>query len=312
MNKLLILSENAEEYAQLLRSRELPELEIAVASAPDQAALSVDEAQIILGKPGWVAPLLESARQLQWVQSIYAGVEPFCEPGRRTDYLLTGVKDVFGPHMSEYVFAYILALERNLFALRENQREKLWQGIPYRGLAGLTIGICGLGSIGRHLAETAHHFKMRVLGLSRSAAATPYVEKVFKPSEICELAGQVDYLVVVLPKTRETEGIIDERVIRVLGRSAVLINVGRGASIDEPALVKALENEQIRAAVLDVFNAEPLPKESPLWRLENAYVTPHNSAVSFPKDIVDIFCENYQRFRSDQTLKFVIQFDRGF
>ena len=312
MNKLLILSENAEEYAQLLRSRELPELEIAVASAPDQAALSVDEAQIILGKPGWVAPLLESARQLQWVQSIYAGVEPFCEPGLRRDYLLTGVKEVFGPHMSEYVFAYILALERNLFALRENQREKLWEGIPYRGLAGLTIGICGLGSIGRQIAETSHHFKMRVLGLSRSAAATPYVEKVFKPSEICELAGQVDYLVVVLPKTKETEGIIDERVIRVLGRSAVLINVGRGASIDEPALVKALENEQIRAAVLDVFNAEPLPKESPLWRLENAYVTPHNSAVSFPKDIVDIFCENYQRFRSDQTLKFVIQFDRGF
>jgi phosphoglycerate dehydrogenase-like enzyme len=153
---------------------------------------------------------------------------------------------------------------------------------------------------------------MRVLGLSRSAAQTPCVEMVFGLSEIDEFVSQLDYLVVVLPNTPETKGIISEGVLKNIRPSAVLINVGRGAAVDESALVKSLSEERLRAAVLDVFNTEPLPEDSPFWKLENAYVTPHNSAFTFPKKIVAIFCDNYRRYRSGEPLKFKIDFDRGY
>jgi phosphoglycerate dehydrogenase-like enzyme len=312
MNKLLILSNSAEEYARELGKRALPDLEIFIYDGTDSSESLIRAANIILGQPALVSEILERAEQLEWVQSSFAGIEPLCQPGLRTDYTLTGVKGVFGPLMSEYVFAYILALERNIFAMRANQKKSVWGEMPYRSLGGLTIGICGLGSIGRHIASTASYFNMKVLGLSRSAAQTPSVEMVFGLSEIDEFVSQLDYLVVVLPSTPETKGIISEAVLKNMRRSAVLINVGRGAAVDESALANALGEGRLRAAVLDVFNKEPLPEESPFWKLENAYVTPHNSAFTFPKEIVEIFCDNYRRYRSGKPLKFKIDFDRGY
>ena len=272
----------------------------------------VRDANIILGRPELVVRILGQAERLEWVQSSFAGIEPFCASNLRKGYILTGVKGVFGPLMSEYVFGYILALERNILETRENQKQTLWRKIPYRSLAGLTIGICGLGSIGRHIALTASHFKMRVLGLSRSAAPTPNVEKVFGPPEIAEFASHLDYLVAVLPNTPSTKQLISADVFEHLQKSAVLINVGRGNTVDEDALATALRDGILRAAVIDVFDTEPLPSHSPLWELENAYVTPHNSAPTFPRDIADIFCDNYKRFRSREPLKYLIDLERGY
>ena len=312
MNKLLIASEDAPEYARYLHDRELPNLEIVVARSLEEARPSAEDANIILGRPNLVVPLLNGASRLQWVQSTFAGIEPFCAPGLRTDYTLTGVKGVFGPLMSEYVFTYILARERNLLATRENQLEKRWKGLPYRSLAGVSIGICGLGSIGQQIARTAEHFRMRVLGLSRSAKQVPSVEKVYPTAEICELARHVDYLVVVLPNTPETVGFINEEVFRSLGAEAVLINVGRGAAVDEAALIEAVQSRQIGGAVLDVFCEEPLPEESPLWGLENVFITPHNAAFTFPGDIARIFSDNYARFIAGEPLQFVIDIEQGY
>ena len=312
MKNLLIIEENADEYAKELRKRPLADLEVSISEGSNPTDPVVRDANIILGRPDLVAKILGQAERLEWVQSSFAGIEPFCAPNLRKDYILTGVKDVFGPLMSEYVFGYILALERNIFAARENQKQSHWRNIPYRGLAGLTIGICGLGSIGRHIASTASHFRMRVLGLSRSAAPTPYVERVFGPSEIAEFANHLDYLVAALPNTPSTKHLISAEVFKNLQKSAVLINVGRGMTVDEDALVKALRDGKLRAAVLDVFDTEPLPSHSLLWKLENAYVTPHNSALTFPKDIADIFCDNYERFRSREPLKYLINLERGY
>ena len=312
MHKLLILSDNAPEYARHLAEFELPGLEIYVARDEQQAIPLLDQADIILGKPALTAPLLDRATKLEWLQSTFAGVEPLCASGLRADYTLTGVKDVFGPLMSEYVFAYILALERHLFTTRDNQFSQHWRAIPYRGLSEITIGICGLGSIGRAIVGTAAHFQMHVLGLSRSGSAVPAVERVFAVGDIAELAGQVDYLVVVLPDTRETRGLIDRAVLQALRPSSVLINVGRGSSVDEQALIDALRQGRLRAAVLDVFQQEPLPGDSPLWALDNVYITPHNAAVSFARDIVRIFERNYRRFVSAEPLQYVIDFERGY
>ena len=312
MNKLLVLADNADELAHLLRQRALPDLEISIAQCESAAQTRIGEANIILGKPAFVAPMLAAATRLQWVQSTFAGVDAFCAAGLRTDYCLTGVKGIFGALMSEYVFTYILAIERNLLVTRENQRRRCWQNRPYRSLKGLTIGICGLGSIGQEIARTAAHFQLRVLGLSRSGAKTDFVETVYGPEDICQLARQVDYLVTVLPDTRETRGVINESVFRALGPDSILINVGRGATVDERALEAALRVGDIRAAVLDVFETEPLPQDSPLWDLDNVFITPHNSAMTFPEDIVEIFCENYQRFCDGEVLNGVINFDRAY
>lgn len=312
MNHLLILSDNAEEYAQALGRLDLPDLEVSISDGSDCSDAVVRDANIILGRPDLVVKLLGQAQRLEWVQSTFAGIEPFCAPDLRRDYLLTGVKGVFGPLMSEYVFGYILALERNLFLIRENQKKALWVKPPYRSLAGLTIGILGLGSIGRHLALTAAHFQMRVFGLSRTAAPVPHVERVFGPQDMAAFTRPLDYLVAALPNTPLTRNLIDADVFESLPPSAVLINVGRGNAVDEDALATALRDGSLRAAVIDVFEAEPLPANSPLWKLDNAYVTPHNAAVAFPKDIVPIFCDNYDRFRSGEPLKYLIDLERGY
>ncbi|UTW44513.1 D-2-hydroxyacid dehydrogenase [bacterium SCSIO 12696] len=312
MNKLLIVSKDAEEYANHLRYRNLPALQMSMAQNTEQAQELITDANIVLGTPALVAPLLHKADKLQWVQSSFAGIEPFCSAGLRTDYRLTGVKDIFGSLMSEYVFAYLLAFERNVLATRDNQLNKQWQTMPYRRLEFLSIGICGLGSIGQQIAKTAMHFNMKVLGLSRSATQLPMVEKVFSPSEICHLAKQVDYLVTVLPNTPETHGIINRDVLDALGPTGVFINVGRGAAVDEYALINALKTKAIRGAVLDVFQTEPLPQESPLWELENVFITPHNSAITFAEDIVELFCENYRLFQAGEALNYIVDFDRQY
>lgn len=312
MNKLLVLSDNAEEYKSFLLEKNLPDLAISVALNSEEAQPFLSQTNIILGNPELVAPVINHAPKLEWVQSVFAGIEPFCKAGQRTDYLLTGVKDIFGPLMSEYVFSYILANERKVFEARNYQEQKKWKRLPYRSLSDLTIGVCGLGSIGQKIAETAAHFRMRVLGLSRTAKYFSSVDKVYSPSEICELAEQVDYLVVVLPNTVKTQCMINQEVLQALGSESILINVGRGSVVDEQALIKAIDNKTISGAVLDVFHTEPLPSDSPLWTFDNVFITAHNSAVTFPKDIASLFSLNYQLFNKKRPLKYVIDFYRGY
>ena len=312
MNHLLILSDKSHEYAEELRSRKLEGLEIHLATDTNIDLALLAEVDIILGRPDLTIKILDYTKKVQWIQSSFAGIEPFCDSGIPIGCVLTGVKDIFGPLISEYVFGYILALERNIFEMRQNQFNATWEKIPYRSLSELTIGICGLGSIGKHLATTASHFGMNVLGLSRSGAQTPNVGLTYPASEILEFVTDLDYLVCVLPNTRKTRHIVNEQVIQRMKSSAVLINVGRGATVDEYAVSKALNEEQLRAAVLDVFEQEPLDPSSPLWGLKNAYITPHNSATTFPRDIVNIFCENYHRYRQGKPLKFIIDLDRGY
>lgn len=312
MNRLLILTTDADDYSSLLRDSHLHDLEILSCSRAEDAREIVHNCTIVLGEPAMVATVLGHASSLRWVQSTFAGIEPLCEKGLRRDYILTGVKGIFGPLMSEYVFAYVLALERHLFETRENQQNKSWVDMPFRTLRILTMGVCGLGSVGERIAKTAAHFGMRVLGFKRAPASCPYVEKVYTGSSLGEFLESLDYLVLALPRTPDTNRLIDSAALSKMKPSAVLINVGRGNAIVESDLVNALRDGTIRAAVLDVFEHEPLPPDSPLWELPNAFITPHNSAPSFPEDIVQVFCDNYRRFLENQPLHYVVDFERGY
>lgn len=312
MNKLLILSADADEYSTLISSAELPQLEISSAPDSHSARALIKECNIVLGDPALISEVLVSAGRLEWVQATWAGVEKLCVPGLRRDYILTNAKGMFGALISEYVMTYLFAFERRVFRMRSNQLKRHWKPLPYRLAKDIKLGIAGLGSIGRQLAITARHFGLRVTGLSRSGEPCKAVEKVYAVDDIAAFLHEPDYLVITLPATPQTIRLFNSDTLRMMKPSAVLMNVGRGNIIDEADLVCALEDGVIRGAVLDVFEHEPLQPESPLWQMPNVCITPHVAATSFPEDIAEVFIHNYQRFLHREPLQHVVDFELGY
>jgi phosphoglycerate dehydrogenase-like enzyme len=312
MNHVLIVSTDAQSYATLLKPYALTDLTLYVSDTPKVDPSLLSKVNIILGDPPWIAKLLAQAPQLKWVQSTYAGVNTLCQPELRTDYQLTNVKGVFGQLISEYVFGYALALERGLFRARTQQTQHQWQPFAYRSLAGLTMGIAGLGDIGQHLASTAKHFAMQVKGLKFSPATVLYVDSVYTLENLNDFLQDLDYLVITLPSTPLTKHLFNAEALAQLKPDTVLINVGRGACVDQAALTACMQAKKLRAAVLDVFEDEPLAPDDPLWDLEEVYISPHQAAVSFPADVVRIFAQNYQHFQRGESLDYLIDFNKGY
>ncbi len=302
MHRLLILSKHAEAYRRLIDSAALPQL----------AIVTDDSCDIVFGEPSLVAPAIAGLPRLRWVQSTWAGVEPLLDPALRRDYTLTNARGVFGGLMSEYVFAYILARERRLVDKLESQRRGRWDPAPPGSVRGKTIGLLGVGSIGAALARTAKHFGMRVKGYTRGSEASADVDEYFHGGAIAPFARDLDYLVSVMPNTQATRHLVGEEMLAALPPRAVFINPGRGSTVDEPALARALRSEQIAGAVLDVFEREPLPPGHPFWTLPNVMITSHTAALSMPDDIAPIFIDNYRRLIADAPLRYVVSFSDGY
>lgn len=311
-HRVLVLSSRADSYAALLRES-LPELAIAAVTAdPEQAAAAAPGCDVALADPTLLRRALDGLPALRWAQSTWAGVDTLIKPGLRRDYVLTNVRGVFGPAMSEYVICYALMHELRGWQRHAAQQQGRWDATPPGTLRGRTMGLLGVGSIGAHIAHTARQFGMRVLGYTRGSSGCVDVECYFHPGQLVEMAAQVDYLVCTLPTTDASCALVDRAVLAALPSHAVFINVGRGAVVDEMALVEALERRSIAGAVLDVFQQEPLPSDHPLWRLPNVVITSHTAAISFPKDVVPIFVENYRRFAAGESLLYQVDFDRGY
>lgn len=303
MPKLLIVSRDAQAYRQLVEQANLLQLEIT--SEPE-------ECEIVLGEPRGIRDLLPRLTHLKWIQSIYAGVEFLVQPGQRRDYLLTNARGVFGGLMSEFVFGYLLALERKMFERYRSQQAHVWDRTETGLLRGKRLGLLGVGSIGSHLAKTAKHFEMTVWGFTRSSEACSEVDRYFHPPDILSFAGGVDYLVCVLPSTESTNNIVNASLLEALPPHAILINVGRGNAVDNSALIQALTQGKLAAAVLDVTDPEPLPVDHPFWETPNLYLTFHSSAKSYPEDITNLFIENYHRYLAGKPLKHQVDFERGY
>jgi phosphoglycerate dehydrogenase-like enzyme len=234
------------------------------------------------------------------------------EPGQRRDYVLTNARGVFGELMSEYVIGYLLFHEKKMLERIRSQQAREWQRPESGVLRGKTIGLLGVGSIGAHLAGTAKHFRMTVRGYTRESETSRQVDRYYHGNDLLKFAEGLDYLIAILPRTDETNKIIDSRVLAALPPHAVLVNVGRGNSLDEPALVQALREGKLAAAILDVFDKEPLPEDHPFWDTPNLYMTFHTSAISYPEDITKLFVENYQLYVKGKPLKAVVDFERGY
>ncbi len=308
---IFIAAQNGEAYRELL-VRELGErVKITVARTPREVIRRYGGEPVILGRPDFLVELIEARPPVHWVQSIWAGVAPLIRLEFR-DYRLTGARGVFGEQMSEYVFAYLLAREIRLEARRQAQEERRWDNRESGSLGGKVLGIMGTGAIGRSLARTALHFGMVPIGFNRGGAAPKPFAQTYTRGSLYEFLERSDYLVGVLPDTPETSRLLDAEALSHLKESAMLINVGRGNLVDDGALVQALEEKRLAGAVLDVFDNEPLPPDSPLWQTRNLHITGHVAASSRPADIARLFLDNYQLFVRGEKLRHPVDFSRGY
>ena len=303
MPNLLILASNADEYTRLIESANLPNLKITSEPA---------DCDIVLGEPKLIRDALPLLSVAKWVQAIYAGIESLMDSVSRRDYILTNARGVFGELMSEYVFGYLLFHEKKILERIRAQESKEWQRPESGVLRGKTIGLLGVGSIGAHLASTAKHFGMSVRGFTRESESCADVDVYYHDPDILKFVESLDYLVTILPRTQDTNKIVDANLLNALPPQAIFINVGRGNAVDESAMVTALNEGKIAAAVLDVFAEEPLPKDHPFWTTPNLLMTFHTSAISYPESITKLFVENYQLYIEGKPLKYQVDFERGY
>jgi phosphoglycerate dehydrogenase-like enzyme len=309
---LLILSRHAGAYHRLIADAGLPELEVTSATDPAETAARASQFDVALGEPSLLAQVLPRMDALCWVQSTWAGVEPLLDPSLRRDYTLTNARGVFGGLMSEYVFAYLLAHERRLLEKHASQRAGRWDPAPPGTLRGRQLGLLGVGSIGAALARTAKHFGMRVKGYTRASEGCPDVDVYFHGDDRAAFAADLDYLVSVMPATARTRRLVNEALLGALPARAVFVNPGRGGVVDEPALAAALQENRLAAAVLDVFQEEPLPRDHIFWRTPNVIITSHTAALSVPADIAPVFIDNYRRLVRGEPLLYQVDFEQGY
>lgn len=270
------------------------------------------DCDILLAAPALAASALESGARPGWIQSTWAGVESLVPTVKILGGIqVTGLKGIFEPLMSEYVFAYILSDLRSIDHFRKLQEQHQWDDkkIPST-LTGKSLAILGTGSIGAHLSKTARQFGMRTIGVNRQGIPSADFDAI--ETNILRALGTADYIVCCLPHTNQTAGVIDASCFSAMKDNAMFINVGRGSSVVESALIEALSTEQIRCAIIDVFESEPVPSSSPLWQLSNLTITPHISAPSFPADVAKIFLDNLSRYEDGEALLFKVDLESGY
>ncbi len=308
---ILVACADAAEYRPLLQELAAYGVALHLASDTEEALAMYSGQVVLLAQPDMAAALVDHLPAIRWVQSTWAGITPLLHT-RRQDFLLTGIKNVFGPQMAEYTLGYLLAHELKLVQRLERQRAGQWWPEYTGRLAGKTLGIMGLGSIGGHIAKVAAGFGLRLIGMNTSGSHQPGMEQVYTVSRLHEFLAQADHVVAVLPDTPATTGLMDAAAFAAMKPAALFINVGRGNLVDEAALAVALEQGQIAGAVLDVFRQEPLPANSPLWAAPNLAITAHIATRSWPKDVAGIFVDNFRRFQQGLDLKYLIDRERGY
>ncbi len=257
-------------------------------------------------------------RALRWVHSLAAGVDYLLFPALvESEVVLTNGRGAFKRALAEFVIAAALHFAKDVPRLQRQQRAALWEPYDMEELAGKTLGIVGYGEIGQATAALAKAFGMRILALRRRpefSRGDTNVDEILPGDRLLDLLVRSDYVVVAAPLTAQTRGLIGRAELAALKPTAVLINVGRGPIIDEAALVETLQTGGIRGAALDVFEVEPLPAASPLYRLENVLVSPHTAdhVPGWIEAAVTVFVENVERVRSGQPLLNIVDKRAGY
>ena len=267
-------------------------------------------------KPTTLHQVLDAAPSLRWHHAPNAGVNHILTPKYlERDLILTNGAGVHGIPIAEFVITYLLAYCKQLPSLYQLDNEHNWQrGLPIQELFGKTLLIIGAGGIGQEIAVRAKAFGMRIFGSCRHPEALPNFDKVVSANEWKELLPESEFVVIAAPLTLETKGMIDMETLGLFRPDSYLINIARGAIVDESALTKALQEGWIAGAALDTVFTEPLPAESPLWTLPNVFITPHCSGNSprVKERTLALFLDNLTSYRQGQPLRNVVDKTAGY
>lgn len=263
--------------------------------------------------------LLSRAPRLRWLHTFSTGLEHLDGTGvLDSSFLVTNARGVPAIPIAEHTFMFMLMFTKNMLKVMANHQKKLGKRTQPSSLEGKTVGIVGLGSIGSEVARLAKAFRMRVVATRRSATSWQEgidgVDVLYPPQQLKSLLAESDFVVLALPVTPETRKIIGEAELRVMKPTSYLINVSRGAIVDEAALIASLRQGQIAGAGLDVTETEPLPPESPLWDLPNVILTPHESGATadYNERGAKLFYENLKRYLDGQPLLNVVDKTKGY
>ena len=286
----------------------------------DSAALlgRIGDYEVIYGHPdpAW----LKRAARLRWLCSDFAGVEKYLDEAiwPSPDCLLSNSSGAYGPAIAEHIVMVLLMLLRRMPEYQSAMAERAWPCLtPIRSLTGSRVVVLGTGDVGRSAARRLRALGAAVTGVCRSGRAEePAFDRVLPVGQLNELLPQADALVMALPATAETAGILSRERIALLGPQALVVNVGRGSAIDQPALVEALTARRLAGAALDVMEPEPLPPDHPLWQCPNTILTPHvsgNMALGLTCDLdVDMFCRDLGRYAAWEPLENLVDRSRGY
>lgn len=294
----------------------------------------LDEVEIAVGQ--FPKDLLPKAKRLRWFQQWSAGADWLLEHPevQEMDFILTNASGVHATPISEHIFAFLLAFARNLPQAWRAQQEHMWMKEdeePAKSgqtkdiatysrnevfeLAGKSMLLIGLGDIGERTAQIATAFGIGVIGLRHNPdQEAPGVSQMVGPDELLTVLPHADIIVSTVPLTEETQRILDQKAFDAMKSGAYLINIGRGGTIDEAALIAALQSGKVAGAGLDVFEEEPLPADSPLWGMENVLITPHSSGATphYNERAFAIFLDNLKRYKAGESLRNVVDKTQGY
>ena len=301
---------------QFLRG-ELPEDPDLLQAAERDAAELLTTAEIIVGWARFPVAALRWADNLRWIQAVSAGVDRL-DPRVMERVILTNGNGVGAEPIAEHVICHLLMLARGAPVYLRRQLDHRWErGFPAREVAGMTMGIVGMGAIGSAVAQRARALGLRVIAIRRSVSERrpdSVADEVCPPDDLPYLLASSDVVVLATPLTPETRGLIGERELRTMRAGSFLINIARGGVVDEPALIEALRDGHLGGAGLDVFATEPLPADSPLWDLPNVIITPHvaTSSDRYMQRVEELVCDNLRRYLDGQPLRNVVEPGRGY
>jgi phosphoglycerate dehydrogenase-like enzyme len=292
---------------------------LAFAETPDDIAARIADADVIFAwrpERATLEPNLSRARRLRWIQTASAGVDRLLFPALvEADIVVTNARGVFDDAIAEYAIACILVFAKDLAATIADSRNAVWHYRYTEPVQGRSLLVLGPGPIGTAVARRASALGMRVEAIASAGrtASAPY-DRVRGTDALIDALGGADYVVNTLPLTERTRHVLDDAAFEAMRPTARLVNLGRGATVDEAALVRALRRGAIAGAALDVFETEPLPADSPLWGMPNVIVSPHMSGdlAGWEARVVDVFARNLDRFLRDEPLHNVVDKSRGY
>lgn len=292
------------EHIRSLAPKCLPNFELVFWKDDDEFRQGIKDVEYLIAyrPPSDIWP---KATKLRLLQAIGSGMDHILPAkGLPNNVAIANARGVAAEPMSDFAFALVLMLTKQLHTAIANQRDQRWVRFTPGDAREQTLGILGMGKIGRALARKAHQSGYRVLGLNRSGSSDQCIDEIFRPAELNNFLSQCDVVVALLPKTHQTEDLLDRQRLDSLKPGAVLINMGRGGIVDEQAVLEKLQNGSLSAAAFDVFREEPLPQDSPLWTAPNLIVSPH-VAADFPKYmecLLDLFRQNIERLMKGQPI----------